>query len=139
MKKWRKSFEIEELTPEKRLERIVELLARGAVRMEVEKVNQKKVEAADIKNLASKPEEPVVYGEGRMPFGQKLTERGRVIDAVELKWIRRIKQLVGQGLSMEKIAKRLNAEDHETRRQGKWCGSTVWRLLKRENTKGIAE
>jgi hypothetical protein len=60
--------------------------------------------------LASAQSQQAIHGVGRILFGQKMTENGRVIDAIELKWIRRVQRLAAEGFSMEKIAQRLNAE-----------------------------
>ncbi len=142
MNDWRKHLDPEDMTPEERLRRVVDLLATASIRLATgEKVpaelNAKDKEATIPASGAQS--QKIVREIGRVPFGQKVTERGRAVDATELKWIKRIRELVAEGLSMENIAKRLNAEDHETRRQGKWCGSTVWRLLRRESKKGIAD
>lgn len=142
MNDWRKHLDPDDMTPEERLNRVVDLLATASLRLVTgDKVPSESPAEADKATIqVSEPQsQKIVQGIGRMPFGQKMTEGGRAVDTVELKWIRRIQKLAAEGLSMEKIAQRLNEEDHETRRQGKWCGSTVWRLLRRVSKKGIAD
>lgn len=122
--------------PEWRMRRIAQLLANASVRL-IDKGDEPKKE--DTAALTKAPANLAMYrGQGRIPFGKKLTEFGWEDNELEMKWIRRIIELKGQGLTTYKIAKRLNAEDHETLRAGKWSRTAVWRTLKAlKNSKGV--
>lgn len=72
---------------------------------------------------------------GPIPFGQKLGKNGLEIEENETALIKRICELAKQRWSSEKIAKRLNQEDHQTRRAGKWTRTAVWRILKKGVTR----
>ncbi|HOW27545.1 MAG TPA: recombinase family protein [Elusimicrobiota bacterium] len=109
-------------TPEERLERIVELLAIGVLRLLAE---QK--EATD-PPVIKQPSEPPPQ-KRRIPFGLEKVDGGRDIDAIEKKWVERIQQIASEGNSSEYIAKALNQEDRETKRVGKWSRTAVWRIL----------
>lgn len=115
-------------SPERRMRRITQLLANASVRL-IEKGDGPEKENTTAS--AKAPANLAMYrGQGRIPFGKKLTELGWEDNELEMKWIRRIIELKGQGLTTYKIAKRLNAEDHETLRAGKWSRTAVWRTLK---------
>lgn len=129
MKKVRPYWDPNELTPEERADRVVELLAEAAVKM-----------ADEEKNGIAKPKDAGISGtptivvkmqSGPMPFGQEACGLERVESEKEMKWVKRIQELNKAGLSTERIAKRLNEEDQESRRAGKWSRSAVWRILRR--------
>ena len=118
----------DDMTPEERLDEILDIIARGAVRLALEE-----------KLLGHPMLSPLPTGRGRMPFGVIKEEGRRFVNLVEAALIERIDRLRAEGLSLAKIAKRLNDEDRESRRAGKWSGAAVWRILRRKKQKGARE
>lgn len=120
--------------PEWRMRRLAQLLANASVRLAVDGEKPQN----ELSEEGKPPGLTVEIGQGRMPFGKKRTLFGWVENELEAKWIRRIVELDEEGLSTEKIAKRLNEEDRETRRAGKWSRTAVWRTLKAlDKKKGV--
>ncbi|MBI2069119.1 MAG: recombinase family protein [Elusimicrobia bacterium] len=138
MENWRKYLDPEDMTPEERLERVIELLATAVARM----IRGEGKEETKPPTLIS-PSQPEIANapsaKGRVPFGQEMGKMGRVFNQAELVWIKRIQELAAQGWSSEKIAKQLNKEDHESNRAGRWSRTAVWRILKKLKQKGVAE
>lgn len=133
MEKQRLYLDPGDLTPAERLERIVELLAKASYLLAVEEMRRDESEIKKDEEPApiiSAPT-PMEVKSGPVPYGQKQMGLDRVVNEVEAKWIKRIQELSKAGLSTEKIAKRLNDEDRQSRRAGKWSRSAVWRILKR--------
>jgi len=129
MKKVRPYWDPNDLTPEERADRVIELLAEAAVRMaDEEKYGIAKPKDAGISDA---PTIVVKLQSGPVPCGQEPLGFERVENEREMKWIKRIQELHEAGLSTEKIAKRLSEEDKESRRAGKWSRSAVWRILGR--------
>lgn len=128
MKKVRPYLDPNELTPEERADRVIELLGKAAVRMAEE---EKPGAVKEDRDMSGAPAIVVKIQCGPVPYGQEMLGLERVEFEKEMKWIKRIQELNKAGLSTEKIAKRLNEEDQESRRGGKWSRSTVWRILKR--------
>ncbi len=122
-----------ELTPVERLDRIVELLAKASLMLAVEQMGKSEAGIEEVAKSAPAISVPtsLQLKSGPIPFGQKQAGLDRVVEESEAKWIKRIQELAKAGLSTEKIAKRLNREDKESRRAGKWSRSAVWRILKR--------
>lgn len=116
------------MTPEERLDEIMDLLARGAVRLALKE-----------KLLGHRVAESLPPDLGRIPFGVRREHGRRFVDLVEAALIERIEKLAAEGLSLAKIAKRLNKEDRASRRAGKWSGAAVWRILRRKKLKGATE
>ena len=114
-----------DMTPEERLDEIMDLLARGAVRLALKE-----------KLLGHRVAESLPPGRGRIPFGVKREHGQRFTDLVESALIEQVEKLAAEGLSLAKIVKRLNAEDRASRRAGKWSGAAVWRILRRKKSKG---
>jgi biotin operon repressor len=146
----RKYLDPDDLTPEERLERIVEILAQGVIRqIQKEKTGenpppgetQDRQAVENSARAAPTPEEKYILGirPGRVPFGQKLTETGRSLHESEWALIKQIQQLAAEGFSSEKIAKKLKEEDHLSRRAGKWSRTAVWRILQRLKEKGVTK
>lgn len=135
MKKTRAYLDPKELTPEERADRIVELLAEAAYKMAFEETQKAAIESKRIEKekpaTSDPPLIPTGLKSGLVPYGQVIMGLERVENEKEMKWIKRIQELKKAGLSTEKIAKRLNEEDKESRMAGKWCRSAVWRILKR--------
>ena len=127
MKKRHWYLDPSELTPQERLDRVIELLAKAAYLLAVEEVKVRKAP----KTISTPAPTLFPQRRGPVPFGQRQFGLNRAINEVEMKWIKRILELKKSGLSMEKIVKRLNEEDQESRRAGKWSRSAVWRILKR--------
>ena len=120
------------MTSAERLERIIEILVRGGLRLYWEGEG----------TMLSKPESvkfemPVPY-KGRIPFGQRKAGVNRERVELEQAIIKQIRELKTKGYSTEKIAQQLNQEDHASRRSGKWTRVAVWRILKR-NKKGVTK
>ena len=138
MENWRKYLDPEDMTPEERLERVVELLATAVVRL-VRGEGKEKMKPP----TSTSPSQPDVShappAKGRVPFGQEINEMGRIFNEAEVRWIKRIQELTDQGWSSEKIARQLNLEDHESKRSGKWSRTAVWRILKKFKRKGVTE
>ena len=138
MENWRKHLDPEDMTPEERLERVVELLATAVVRL----IGEERKEETRPSTLASPSQPEIAHApptKGRVPFGQEIGGMGRIFNEAEVRWIKRIRELAAQGCSSEKIAKQLNLEDHESKRSGKWSRTAVWRILKRLKGKGVTE
>lgn len=125
-----------EVTPAERLERVVELLAKASFLLAVEqmKTGEAGIEKTEKDESTISVPTPLQIKSGPVPFGQKQLGLGRTVDESEATWIKRIQVLKRDGLSTEKIAKRLNEEDRESRRAGTWSRSAVWRILKRLET-----
>lgn len=121
-----------ELTPAERLDRIVELLAKASYLLAVEEMKRAKsgIKEEEPAQVISAPT-PLELKSGPVPYGQRQMGLDRVVNEAETKWIKRIQELNKAGLSTEKISKRLNEEDQESQRAGKWSRSAVWRILKR--------
>lgn len=131
----------EELTPQERLDRVVELLAKAAYLLAVEEIKKEEAgfkgdEKTDA-NISAPSPTLLPYKIGPVPYGQRQFGLDRAVDEIEMKWIKRIEELAKSGLSMEKIAKRLNEEDNESKRAGKWRRAAVWRILQRLKEKGV--
>ncbi|MCG3205527.1 MAG: hypothetical protein KCHDKBKB_02249 [Elusimicrobia bacterium] len=129
MDKTRVCLNPDELTPEERMNRIVQLLTEAVLRL----IHEGKVATEKIDEGKSDMLVPFNFPRrcGPVPFGQMAGGWSRTPDEKEAKWIERIKELKKQGLSTEKIAQTLNQEDKETRRSGRWTRTAVWRILKR--------
>lgn len=147
---WKKM--IDDMTPEERFERVVEILSQASLRLlrkqQAEAAGQspEKPEAAATASeeaIAPDPmetadlESGVIEGQiappprrGRVPFGQRKCGQDRQINEIELSLIKDIQRLAAEGLSSEQIAQRLNQEDKVSRRAGKWSRTAVWRILK---------
>ena len=135
MEELKKHFDPDEMTPEERMERIVELLAGAAFKLSLNE-EKKEAEPTTSTTPAQALTLPLPPAKGRIPFGQKISVEGREVNNVEAGWIRRIKELATDGFSSEKIAKQLNQEDHESKRAGKWSRTAVWRILRKTKDKG---
>jgi hypothetical protein len=136
MEKKRLYLDPDELTPAERLERVVELLAKASYMLAVEQMKRAETgikEDEEPAPIISAPT-PMELKSGPVPYGHKQIGLDSVVDEAEVKWIKRIQELNKAGLSTEKISKRLNEEDRESRRAGKWARSAVWRVLKRIET-----
>ena len=134
---WKKL--IDEMTPEERFNRVVEILTRASVRL----LAKQKAEAAGEQNVPL-PEavgnkrlnfaSPEVPGHaprrGRIRFGLRKHGDDRKTREIELLLIKDIQRLSVEGLSSEAIAQRLNKEDTVSKRAGKWSRTAVWRILK---------
>ena len=132
MESKRRHIDPEQMTSGERLDRIVEILVRAGLRLYWEG------EGTTV--LIPEPlsfEMPVPY-KGRVPFGEKKVGFEREAVALEQAIIKRIVQLKAEGLSTQKIARRLNREDHESRRTGRWTRVAVWRILQRKK-KGVTK
>ena len=138
MENWKKYLDPEDMTPEERTERVVELLATAVVRL----ILGERKEETKLPTSASSAQPEIAHAppaKGRVPFGQEMSEMGRIFKEAEFRWINRIQQLAAQGRSSEKIARQLNMEDHESKRVGKWSRTAVWRILKRLKGKDVTE
>ena len=109
-------------------QRVVELLATGAFRLATE---GEKTNTPTLPTPAQAQISPMPIKRGRIPFGEKLSASGLEINENEMTLIKRIQELAKEGWSSAKIAKLLNAEDHVTKRAGKWTRTAVWRILQR--------
>lgn len=77
------------------------------------------------------------YAGGNLSLGYKTVEGELRINQEEAETVRMIKKLRRQGLSMQRIAQRLNNEHVATKRGGKyWYASTVRSVLKNSIYKG---
>lgn len=126
MENWRKHLPPEQMTPEERQERVIELLVLASVRLAQEQ-KRDGFAAAPLKQEVASTFFPK---RGPVPFGFSWSDGKIVVNDEELKWIRRIKELTQEGKSTEEIAERLNQEDQMSRRAGNWNRVTVWRILK---------
>ncbi|OGS12952.1 MAG: hypothetical protein A2234_06930 [Elusimicrobia bacterium RIFOXYA2_FULL_58_8] len=146
---WKKM--IDEMTPEERFNRVVEILTQASLRLlgkqraeaagqNVEKSWQATTVGEQI--VGPPPEEaPLDYSSsevprepprrGRVPFGHRKYGEDRQIHEIELSLVKDIQRLAAEGLSSEQIAQRLNQDDKVSKRAGKWSRTAVWRILKR--------
>ncbi|MBI4055564.1 MAG: recombinase family protein [Elusimicrobia bacterium] len=144
----------EDMTPEERLQRIVEILSDGVVRLIRKKQEEKACAAAAqpaiadsstsscVAVAASEPKklpESLLLKRGRVPFGQRKLGEDRTEHKSEQVWVQRIGELAAKGYSSEKIAQRLNREDRESKRAGKWSRVAVWRILKGLEHRGVTK
>jgi len=141
---WKKL--IDEMTPDERFRRVVEILTRASVRLlekqRAEAAAREKGEPVVPGNALTEPEErkvldftsPEVYEpeprRGRIPFGQRRDGPRIKENDIEVSLIKDIRRLAAEGLSSEQIAQRLNQEDKVSKRAGKWSRTAVWRILK---------
>jgi len=132
MENWWKCLAPEDMTPAERLTRVVELLAAAALRLIEEPPTQ-------VEEAGPHPAPVVFRPRGRVAFGKRWELEGWKDDPIEAAWIGRIVAWAKEGLSSEKIARRLNVEDRETRRAGKWSRPMVWRILRREKRRGATD
>ncbi len=122
MKLEKKYFDpFENMSPKERLDRFVELLALGSVKL----IASKKSVMTSPMDFDPMPDWDQIRG--RFRFGRSIEDKNM---------IKRIVKMREQGLSTEKIATALNEEDHSSSRQGKWDRSAVWRILKRVKEQG---
>ena len=112
----------ENMSPKERLDRFVELLAIGSVKL----LASKKIVMTSPMDLDPMPNWDRIRG--RFRFGRTIEDKNM---------IKRIVELGGQTLSTGKIAKALNVEDHSSSSQVKWDRSAVWRILKCIKEKGL--
>ena len=132
MKKRQEDFDSENITPAELSQRVVEILASAAVRLLTEG-KKEDVSPPTSTTPTWNYDCLTLPKRGPIPFGQKLGTKGLEINEKEMILIKRIQELAKEGWSSEKIAKLLNAEDHETKRAGKWTRTAVWRILKKWN------
>jgi len=128
----------DDMTPEERLDRIVEILAEASIRL----INEQQREAAEPAgpHIPDTPASAICPMKlGRLPFGQKKFDGGRVESPDEAALVKRICELAREGLSTDAIAKWLNQEDKTSKRSGKWSKVAVWRILRRQKGKGVTE
>lgn len=128
----------EGMTPQERMEAVIEILAEAVVRIVLEdrvrggagekKPNRDYSKSVDMKKLF--PEKKRFSPASRVPFGYRTEGDQRIEEKSEMMWIEKIKELRSLGLSMEKIAKYLNKVDKTSQRAGMWSGSAVWHILK---------
>lgn len=125
----------EEMTPEERLDRIVELLTTAARRLSAKKRSGVAEQA--------KPEEaaPMMLPprRGRIPFGQRRGKLGRESDSIEARWVREVARLSSEGRSLRKIVLHLNKADRASKRAGRWTITAIWRILRRQKERGVTE
>lgn len=145
IRSWR-SLDPVEMTPEERMEAVIEILAEAVVRIILEdrvrggvqkKIDREYSKPIDLKKLF--PEKKRFSPPSRVPFGYRTEGDQRIKEKSEMELIEKIKELRSLGLSMEKIAKHLNEIDKKSQRAGMWSGSAVWRILKRIDCKGPSE
>ncbi len=121
----------EEMTPEERLDEILDILAKASVRLAERERGLSKEEIA-----AAAPAIYIPYQhKGRMPFGQRKQGAGRAVDKGADACISRIRKLSAAGHSLRDIADQLNQEDKSTRYAGRWSRGIVWGLLGRAKQK----
>jgi hypothetical protein len=146
---WKKMYD--EMTPEERFRRVVEILSRASIRLlnnqMAEATGQDAVKSgqavtASRQVAAPDPTEKVdlehgvleghlaLPQRGRVPFGQKKYGQDRQVNEIELALMKDIQRLAAEGLSSEQIAQWLNQEDKVSKRAGKWSRTAVWRILK---------
>lgn len=133
MGKRRMYIEPRELTPKERLDRVIKLLAEAAYSLAVEEIKKQEsgiMGEEKLEPVISAPI-PLQLKSGPVPFGQKKMGLDRVVDECEVCWIRRVQELKEAGMSNEKIAKRLNEEDKESRLAGRWYANAVLYILRR--------
>jgi hypothetical protein len=133
----------EDMTPEERLDRIVELLAIASIRLAQKEnlnVDSDKQSPETVDDVKPPIQEHFIPNKpGRVPFGVEKKDVGRIINQREQKFISRIYELSIGGQSTEKIATELNREDHESKWAGKWNKVTVWRILKRIEIESVTK
>ena len=138
MKKRQEDFDSESITPAELSQRVVDILASAAVRLLTE--GKKEAIGPPTSTTPTWNYDCLTLPKrGPIPFGQKLGKNGLEVNENEMVMIKRIQELAKEGWLSEKIAKLLNAEDHETKRAGKWTRTAVWRILKRLKEKGVTE
>jgi hypothetical protein len=130
---------IDEMTPDERFKRVVEILTKASVRL-LEKQRAAAEGAEPTPEPESPEKQPLDFTSpevpleppcrGRVPFGQRKSGEDRKIHEFELSLIRDIQQLAAEGLSSEQIAQWLNQEDKVSKRAGKWSRTAVWRIQK---------
>jgi len=146
---WKKMYD--EMTPEERFQRIVEIMSRASVRLLNKQMAESAGQGAGAPERATTIDEQVPEPDltekadlkhgvleghltpscrGRVPFGQKKCGQDRRVNEIELSLIKDIQRLAAKGLSSEQIAQRLNQEDKVSKRAGKWSRTAVWRILK---------
>lgn len=130
MDPYRPRLDPEDMTPDERISRIIELMAVASIRLATEEraLGIDRVAKASVENHASS-DKCVKRRPGPAPFGQIDQGGVRLLNPAEQVWIEKIHKLSAKGLSLQKIADFLNSEDHESRRSGKWSRPIVWRLL----------
>lgn len=114
----------EELTPQERRMRIVELLAQACLRHMAEK-------KAGVFASAPSAAEAIPRFKGPAPFGERDTVNGRVTNDAEAACINRIRELSAGGQSSQRIAERLNQEGRRPRFASQWSRTAVWRVVQR--------
>jgi len=128
----------DDMTPEERLDRIVEILAEASLRLLREQQSETAEPAGPpVPDTPAPAFCPMKLG--RLPFGQEKFDGGRVESPDEAALVKRICELAREGLSTDAIAKRLNQEDKTSKRSGKWSKVAVWRILRREKGRGVTE
>lgn len=148
---WKRMYD--EMTAEERFKRIVEIMSRaslrllkkqqaelgagqGAEKLEAAATGGEQVaepdpaEKADLEHGVLESQLMPPPRRGRVPFGQRKYGQDRQVNEIELSLIKDIQWLAAEGLSSEKIARRLNQEDKVSKRAGKWTRTAVWRILK---------
>lgn len=122
----------DDMTPEERLTRIVEILAGGVRRAISEDQSGQGGGKSDKPLVPAQPEveKQCPVKPGRVPFGQHEVRGLRAENPSEQAMIEKIKKLHDEGHSGEEIAKLLNEEDRKSKRAGKWSRTAVWRILK---------
>ena len=120
------------MQPAERLERVIELLALGAIRA----AQNPAPPAATLKELPASSI-PLHFKRGRIPFGQQKTSSGRISNHLEGQWLKLIEDLAAKGFSSEEIAKHLNKKDLTSSRAGKWSRTAVWRILQKPKKKTL--
>jgi DNA-binding transcriptional MerR regulator len=125
----------EQMTPQERLERLIELLANGVVRAARNKAfdSVEKINPISVKSIRS------FQNKGRIPFGQCKTETGRGSNPTEIYWIAQIVRMSAEGLSSEQITQQLNQEDTRSQRAGRWSRTAVWRILQHLKQTGVTK
>jgi len=132
MENWRKHLPPEQMTPEEREARTMELLVLASVRwaQEIKNGTGGEKDLATSSNI-SPTTIPVYPKRGPVPFGYSWVDGEIITKDEEMKWIRRIKDMALEHKSTEEIAERLNQEDQTSCRSGQWTRVAVWRILKR--------
>jgi|GEM_PF-1093116 len=125
----------EQMTPQERLERLIELLANGVVRAARNKTFDPvgKINPISVKSTHS------LQKKGRIPFGQCKAETGRASNPTEAYWIAQIIRMSAEGFSSGQIAQRLNQEDTMSQRAGRWSRTAVWRILQHLKQTGVTK
>ena len=131
------------MTPEERMEAVIEIISETVVRIILGKrgfksgpdlSNEKTTyryysKPIDMKKLF--PEKKRFARSGRIPFGCRAGGNQRVDENSEMVWIEKIKEMKTQGISLKKIARHLNEVDQTSQRAGRWSGTAVWRIINR--------